>query len=366
VSRLSSLDAFRGLTMAAMVIVNNPGDWGSVYWPLLHAEWHGWTPTDLVFPFFVFIVGVAIALSRTPSGAWSPIVRRATVLFGLGLFLAGFPRFDVTTWRIPGVLQRIAVCYLAAVAIHRLAGHVARGDARRHARVVALVATGLLLGYWAVMTVVPPPGGQAGDLSAEGNLGAALDRALMGGHLWKERWDPEGALSTIPAIATTLTGILAGFVLRSSASGRTKAARIVAGGLAALVAGLLWDRAFPINKNLWTSSYVVFTSGAAALALVACYWSIDVRGWRAWAWPFVVLGRNAIALFVLSGLVAKTLGLVRVGGATGPALKTYLYRHGFEVFASPKNASLLFAVANLVFLFGVLLLMHRRGLYLKV
>lgn len=197
--RLVSLDVFRGLTMAGMVLVNNPGDWGHVYAPLLHAEWHGWTPTDLIFPFFLFIVGVSVTLSQTSQGSWAPIVRRTLVLVGLGLFLNAFPSFDLATLRIPGVLQRIALCYLAAVVVYRLAaaGRTERTNAPAGTlgRVGAVAAV-LLLGYWLLMTWVPPSGGRAGDLSPDGNLAAAIDRALMAGHLWKPAWDPEGLLST--------------------------------------------------------------------------------------------------------------------------------------------------------------------------
>ena len=218
-TRLVSLDVFRGLTMAGMVIVNNPGDWGNVYWPLLHAEWHGWTPTDLVFPFFLFIVGVSITLSKK-TASWSSIFRRAAIIFALGLFLSGYPRFNIERWRIPGVLQRIAVCYLVAAVLYRVS------DKRREvqARFIAAVAVVLALGYWAMMAFVPPPGGVAGDLTPDGNLGAWIDRALMSGHLWRPKWDPEGLLSTIPAITTTLFGVLAGMCLSSEHTPQRKAA----------------------------------------------------------------------------------------------------------------------------------------------
>jgi predicted acyltransferase len=265
--RLVSLDVFRGLTMAAMVIVNNPGDWGNVYAPLLHAEWHGWTPTDLIFPFFLFIVGVSITLSRK-TASWESILRRSAIIFALGLFLAGYPRFDLSRWRIPGVLQRIAVCYLAAATFYRLMP----GDRRRKAVILTSLATALALIYWAVMMLVPPPGGVAGDLTPEGNLAAWLDRALMEGHLWRPRWDPEGLLSTVPAISTTLLGVVAGLGLGTEWTPDRKAAMLAIGGGVAVVIGLAWDVVFPINKNLWTSSYAFFTAGAASLLLAACYW----------------------------------------------------------------------------------------------
>lgn len=367
-TRLVALDAFRGLAMAAMVIVNNPGDWGNVYAPLLHAEWHGLTPTDLIFPFFLFIVGVSITLSRRSLGPWVPIVRRAAVIFALGLLLAGYPRFDVTRWRVPGVLQRIAVCYLAAAALYKL---TACGGLRRLSRQVtaigAIVAV-LLLGYWGVMTLVSVPGGRAGDLTPDGNLGAYVDRLLMSGHLWRPTWDPEGVLSTFPAVATTLLGVVTGMWLSASATkpGHGVAA-LLGAGFVALAAGSLWNQVFPVNKNLWTSSYVLVTGGYAAACLAVLIWVIDVRGWRRWTTPLVILGRNAITLFVLSGLFAKTLALIRVPGADGArvALSRYLYEALYVPIAAPKNASLLYALTHLLILFGVLAWMYRRRIFLR-
>ena len=361
--RLVSLDVFRGLTMAAMVIVNNPGDWGNVYWPLLHAEWHGCTPTDLIFPFFLFIVGVSITLSRT-SASWGSILRRSVLIFLMGLFLAGYPRFNLERWRIPGVLQRIALCYLATASIYRLTW----GNRRRQAIVIFVVTTILALGYWAVMMLVAPPGGTAGDLTAEGNLGAWIDRALMDGHLWKPRWDPEGLLSTIPAIATTLLGTLAGLCLATEWAPERKAGALMIGGAVAGAVGLAWGMTFPINKSLWTSSYAVFTAGCASLLLAACYWAIDIKGWRRWTTPLVILGVNAFTLFVASGLLVKTLALIRVAGPDGRdvAVSRWAYLNWFVPFAAPKNASLLYAIANLVLLFAVLAWMYRRRLFLRV
>ena len=361
--RLVSLDVFRGLTMAAMVIVNNPGDWGNVYAPLLHADWHGWTPTDLIFPFFLFIVGVSITLS-TKSAGWASILRRSAIIFALGLFLAGYPRFDLDRWRIPGVLQRIAVCYLLAASLYKLTA----GDRRRQAVLMTGTALALGLAYWAVMMLVPVPGGAAGDLTPEGNLAAWLDRTLMEGHLWRPRWDPEGLLSTVPAISTTLLGIVAGLCLGSGWTPPRKAAALAIGGAVAIAVGLAWGVVFPINKNIWTSSYAVFTAGAASLLLAACYWIIDVRGWRRWTTPLVVLGVNAITLFVASGLLVKTLALIRVTGDDGRemAVSRWAYLEWFAPIASPKHASLLYAVANLVVLFALLWWMHRRRIYLRV
>ena len=273
--RLVSLDAFRGLTMAGMVIVNNPGDWGHVYPPLLHAAWNGCTPTDLIFPFFLFIVGVSITLSRGTMGDPWKIVKRAVVIFGLGMVLALYPRWDVSVVRIPGVLQRIAVCYLAAAFLFRWTTPARGSDAARrlaHGRTLLLWAVALTLGYWGVMMLVPAPGGVAGDLTPEGNLGAYIDRSIFGTHLWAQSktWDPEGLLSTVPALGTTLLGGVAGLWLGSRASGRRKAIGLVGAGVAAVGIGLAWSLVFPLNKALWTSSYVWFTSGAASVFLALC------------------------------------------------------------------------------------------------
>jgi predicted acyltransferase len=372
-ARLVSLDVFRGLTMASMVIVNNPGDWATVYAPLLHAEWNGWTPTDLIFPFFLFMVGVSMTLSRSASAGWVRIVRRAATIVALGWLLSLFPFFPLTRflrWRLPGVLVRIGLCYLAGAAIVRASAPGASDD-RRHAWRLAAWVAALTFGYWAAMVWLPWPGHATGDLTPAGNLGGFIDRTVLGQrHLYQQRpWDPEGLASTLPAVATTLLGVIAGFWLRAAATPRTKAAVLASAGVAGLALGLLWDLAFPINKNLWTSSYVMFTGGAAALSLAACYWllDVDVHGWRSWSAPFAVLGMNALTLFVLSGLVAKSMMLIRWQQADGTpiSLQGYVYSHWFAPLAAPKNASLLFALAHLALMSAVLWWMHRRKIYLR-
>jgi predicted acyltransferase len=364
-TRLRSVDVFRGLTVAAMVIVNNPGDWNAVYAPLLHAEWHGWTPTDLIFPFFLFIVGVSIALSPASLGAMAGVLRRTAVIFGLGLLLAGFPFFNVATWRVPGVLQRIALCYFGAVVATRLTAPP-DGSARTHLARLGAVTAALVAGYAILMLWVPVPGGHAGDLSPAGNLGAWLDRALLTGHLWRTEWDPEGLLSTVPALATTVLGVMAG-LSRRLAPGTAAWRRVLTiGGIVCVAGGLWWNTAFPINKSLWTSSYVLFTGGLAAIALALCSAWCDepTDTWRMRTTePFVALGRNAILLFVLSGLVGRLLGVVMVDSVARVTLKTWLYSTAFAPFASPKNASLLFALTNLALLYALLAWLHRRRWY---
>lgn len=361
--RLRSLDVFRGATVAAMVVVNNPGDWSTVYWPLLHAEWHGWTPTDLIFPFFLFIVGVSITLSQRVATV-ATIVRRGAVIWGLGLFLAAYPFFKLTTVRIPGVLARIAWCYVAAALLTLVVG----GRPGRY-RIVATVTAALLGAYALLLLAIPFSGGTAGDLTATGNIGAWVDRAVFGAHLWRGgAWDPEGLVSTVPAIGTTLLGVLAGWWLREGASPRSVVTTLLAFGLVGVIAGLATSVVLPINKSLWTSSYVLFTGGLAAATLGLCYWVCDVRDGavtRKWTEPFVALGRNAILLFALSGLIAKTLIYLKWPGPDA-GLGPWLYTTAFQPYASPQIASLLYALANLAVLYVLLAALHRRRLYFSV
>jgi len=366
-NRLVSLDAFRGLTIAGMILVNNPGDGGHVYPPLRHAEWHGWTPTDLVFPSFLFIVGVAIPLAlgkRIERGdrPWSLLAKvfwRSAAIFAIGLAMNAFP-FDkpVATLRIPGVLQRIALCYLAASLVFL----------KTSLRTQVAATVGLLLGYWALMTLVPVPGVGAGDLSRPNNLAAWLDRRLMPGHLYKSDYDPEGFLSTLPAIATTLIGVLAGRWLLSSRPIGERVAGLFAAGAVALFVGTVWDHYFPINKALWTSSFVAWSAGLSLQILGLCAWLIEVEGLRRWARPFVIFGSNAIAAYVLSGLLARVLTMVKVGGPSGKliTLKSWIYSHGFAVLPDPTLASCLYSTAYVLFWLAVMTVFYRLKIFIRV
>ncbi|HWS56015.1 MAG TPA: heparan-alpha-glucosaminide N-acetyltransferase domain-containing protein [Pyrinomonadaceae bacterium] len=365
-ARMASLDVFRGLTIAGMILVNNPGSWGAIYSPFAHAEWHGWTPTDLVFPFFLFIVGVSItlALGRRAQGGgprqtlYLKILRRSLIIFGLGLVLAGFPSYDLSTLRVPGVLQRIAVCYLVAAVIFL----------NTRWRAQAAVAAALLVFYCVLMTFVAAPGFAAGDLSMEGNLAAYVDRALLGAHTWKPLYDPEGILSTIPAVATTLIGVLAGHWLRSRRPDLEKVAGMFVAGAAGVFVGWAWGFWFPVNKALWTSSFVLLTAGLALQLLAVCLWLVDLKGYRRWAAPFVVFGTNALALYFLSGLFAQLIDLVKVAGEGGRqvALKTYVYQNLFAPLAAPKTASLLFALCFVLLWLGIMALFYRKRIFIKV
>ena len=363
--RLVSLDAFRGITIAGMILVNNPGSWSHIYLPLGHAAWHGWTPTDFIFPFFLFIVGVAMAFSfpgqiekLTTQQIYLKILRRTLTLFGLGLLLTLFPFFNFAEMRIPGVLQRIAVCYAIASVIYL------NTNLRQQIGITGI----LLLAYWAIMKLIPVPGYGAGDLSVEGNLAAYIDFSLLKGHMWKETWDPEGILSTIPAIATTLTGILTGHWLRSGKPREEIAGWMFVAGWLAIVAGLFWGIAFPINKSLWTSSYVVFTSGCALQFLGFCYWLIDVKGIQKWAKPAIIYGMNAIAVFVLSGLLARVFIFTKICGPDGQSisLKQWIYETLFTSWLSPLNASLGYAILNVVFWLAMMTILYRKRIFIKI
>lgn len=366
--RLVSLDVFRGLTIAGMVLVNNPGTWASIYWPLAHAEWHGWTPTDLIFPFFLFIVGVSITLAfgrrveegRGKRDLYFKVIKRTAIIFGLGLFLNGFPYFQLATIRIPGVLQRIALCYLIASLVFLTT----------RVRTQVLIALALLVVYWFLMTRIAAPGFVAGDLSKEGSLASFIDRLILGPHIWKQGkvYDPEGLLSTIPAVATTLFGVLTGHWLRSERTQLEKVAGLFVAGAVGVALGWAWNPFFPINKSLWTSSYVFFTGGLALQLLALCYWVIDIKGYRRWAWPFEVFGVNALALFVGSGLMVKLMGLIKLSRGDGTQISSqgWIFRNLFLTWATPINASLSYAIAFILLWLVFMWLLYRKQIYIKV
>jgi predicted acyltransferase len=366
--RLISLDVFRGITVAGMVLVNNPGSWSTIYWPLAHAEWHGWTPTDLIFPFFLFIVGVAIPLAfsrRIEAGGskrdlYLKIIRRTLIIFALGTFLAGFPYFNFSTIRIPGVLQRIAVCYLFASVIF----------INTKLRAQIIITACLLVIYWLLMTRFHAPGFATGDLSKEGSLASFIDRVVLGPHIWKagKVFDPEGILSTIPAIATAMFGVLTGQWLRTDKPPYEKVAGLFFAGAVCVVIGWAWNPFFPINKSLWTSSYVFFTGGIALNFLAVCYWLIDIKKCQWWTKPFVVFGMNAIVLFVGSGVMARLMGLIKVNDGEGKqiSLHTLVYRNLFSSWLPPYRASLAFAICFILVWLGLMWILYRRKIFVKI
>ncbi len=363
-ARLLSLDAFRGLTIAAMILVNDPGDWGHVYWPLLHVPWNGWTPTDLIFPFFLFMVGMSLTFSRRLE--LRPALVRTLKLIGLGLLLNLYPYFPIAELRWPGVLQRIGICYLAAWAAKRFLRP--RGQ--------AVLAVSILLGYWALMTRVTGPEGHAPNLEMQTNLSAQVDRILLVPHVWGQTktWDPEGVLSTLPAIATTVLGLLAGLWVRSGRRSFAITLGLLLSGLVLTALGVLWGEAappwllFPVNKNICTSSFVLLTGGLGAALFGLTYWIVDVAGGKRWAAPFVTYGKNAIAVYVGAGFLADTLLVARWAGADGAPLSLWrrLYDASYASFLPPYVASFAWALSLVLLFYLVALWMDRRGVYLKV
>ncbi|KUG07132.1 N-acetylglucosamine transporter [Solirubrum puertoriconensis] len=367
-----SLDVFRGITVMAMILVNNPGDWGHIYAPLEHAAWNGCTPTDLIFPFFLFIVGVSLVYALDgvkrqggPLGATTlRVVRRGAVLFALGLFLALFPKFEFDTVRIPGVLQRIGLVFILCSTIFLYTG--------RRTQLGLLGA--ILVLYNVLLQLVPAPGLGAASLLPGQDLGAWLDRTLLTeAHLWKssKTWDPEGLLSTLPAVGTGLLGVItAQWLRRRDVQPAEKVAWLFVDGALLIVLGLIWNGWFPINKSLWTSSYVLYTGGIAISALAALYWICDVQGWRGWIKPFLVYGVNAITVFFLSGLIPRILNLIKQplpGSGKEVGLKEWLYQTLFVPnFGVPENASLAGAVTLILIWLGILWWMYHKRIIIKV
>jgi predicted acyltransferase len=452
-SRLISLDVFRGMTIAGMVLVNNPGT-SPVYWPLDHATWHGLTPTDWIFPFFLFIVGVSIAIALGKRKGGNPIpsesgegvsqniyfkiVTRSLLIYACGAAMSILPFFqfqatDAPDWqkmsvwlaftavffclllrnykiaavlavvailgiaalnlagynvvpynfgtfRIMGVLQRIAVCYFVTSLIFLHTSWKQQVG----------ISVVLLLGYWLMMTVIPVPGCEVTTINDKAcNLAAYLDRLILTeNHIWRggKVYDPEGLLSTIPAIVTTISGVLTGKWLKHGGEGQVIGAEIessplathhwslnrVSGlfgfGLVLLAVGLIWNSYFPMNKALWTSSYVVTTSGLALLTLGFCYWLIDIKGYRRWAWPFEVFGANALALFVFSGIMARMISAYRVTGSDGQlvSIQKWTMQNVFLPIFQPIDASWLFAVSFILFWLFLMWLLFRKSIYIKL
>ncbi len=364
--RVVSLDAFRGATMALMVLVNTPGDGGHVYAPLEHSEWNGWTPTDVVFPSFMWIVGVAIAIvvaRRLAAGVprahiFGQAFRRAAILYVFGLIVYAYPTFDLSTQRLLGVLQRIAICYLIATAIYLTTN--LRGQ------IIWIVS--LLAGYWLLMTLVPVPGYGAGRLDLEGNFAHYVDRIVLGAHNYAntKTWDPEGIISTIPAIATVLFGIMAGHILRRERPLTQRIIRLLAVGVLLLAAGQISNIWLPINKKLWTSSFSMFMAGLDFVIFAAMLWLVDVRGYKRWAKPFVIMGMNAITVYLISELLDQVFDVIRFSSGGHVVTLHWWLNSLFTAVASPINASLLFAIAYTLLMYLVAYAMYRRGWFLRV
>jgi predicted acyltransferase len=396
--RLLSLDVFRGLTIAGMLLVNDPGTWSTIYPPLEHAAWNGWTPTDLVFPFFLFIVGVTTHLSLTSRRARGDdeaairrqIIRRGLLIFLFGFLINGFPFFtwgqvdgiaDPTFlqrvvdrlyhWRIMGVLQRIGLAYIVAALLTQN---------RTVKRQIVTVAA-LLLGYWIVMTVIPvPDSGVMGYRTlndAPRTMAAWWDRFLLdwsrfglGNHTWVNSltWDPEGILSTIPAIATAMLGNLAGQWIAAKRPLVDRLNGLFGAGALGMMVGLVWNWVFPINKSIWTSSYVVFTAGMACVSLATIMWLVDVNGLKRWTKPFVIYGMNPMVAFVGSAVIERLIYsviYVTYQGKSVP-LESAMYQVGFASWLSPINASLAFAIGFVLMFYGILYVLYRKQIFFKV
>lgn len=392
--RLLALDVFRGMTVAGMLLVNNPGTWSAIYPPLEHAEWNGWTPTDLIFPFFLFIVGITMELSLKArrergdddSAILKQILRRAALIFLFGLTLSAFPFF---TWapipeipdasfldrvvhrvehlRILGVLQRIGLAYLFGALL------TIRTTWKQQIGIIAV----LLFGYWALMTLVPVPDtGIAGRFvldKPDQLLSAWLDRTVLGvNHLWSgsKTWDPEGILSTLPAICTMMLGTFAGRCIAETQKPLTeRIAALFAVGALLMMAGLVWNWSFPINKSIWTSSYVLFTAGMGGVSLATCLWVIDVIQLRRWTFPFVVYGMNPMLAFLGSGLMARitsSILTVDAGDGTRISVQGFVFKMFYASWLPPREASFAYAVSFVTLWFLILWAAWKRGIVLKV
>lgn len=360
--RLASLDAFRGLTVAFMVLVSNPGSL-AIYRPLDHSPWHGWTITDVVFPSFLWIVGVAITLSlgkRLERGAtrgriFAQACRRALILYLLGLLIYAIPNFDFATLRWLGVLQRIAICYLVATALFLTA----------RLRTQILWLCGILVAYWLAMKLVPVPGFGAGNFSIDGNLAHYVDRIVLGRHNYvgTGTWDPEGIVSTLPAIGTTIFGMIAGRILALKKTTSERVVCLFVLGNALLAGGVFLEQWMPINKKLWTDSFCLFMAGMDFVIFAMFLWCLDDLKVRWRIGPLLAFGKNALAIYMVSELLSAVLYSIRAGGIS---LHERIFHSAFEGIGSPATASLLYAMAYLLMMFGLAWFMDKNRWYVKI
>lgn len=367
-TRLISLDVLRGITIAFMILVNNNGNERFAYWPLKHAQWNGWTPTDLVFPTFLFVAGVSLVFSSdsrlakgmSKASLFMHAVRRSIILFLLGLVVNGFPFFHLSTLRIYGVLQRFAVCLLIASALYLW-------DRGAKSKIVILIAA--LIGYWIIMRWIPVPGYGLPTrdiplLDKDANWVAYIDRHIFPGRLYEGTRDPEGLLSNLPALGTALLGMLTAIWLRTKRSNSAKFLGLLGGAIAGLLLGKIWGHWFPINKKLWTSSYVLFAAGWSLLGLSLCYWAIEIKQWkRGWTFPWIVFGSNAIAAYVFSELLSPLLGDVTFHHKSVGAI---IYSHVFAHVPDPSFGSLLYSLSYVAVCFIPTLILYKKKIFIKI
>ncbi|MGD8780815.1 MAG: heparan-alpha-glucosaminide N-acetyltransferase domain-containing protein [Ignavibacteria bacterium] len=365
--RLVSIDAFRGLTIAWMIIVLNPGSWKYIYPALRHADWHGCTIADLVYPFFLFIVGVSITFSLSKnkienlekSIVYSKILRRSIILFVIGLFINSFPDFNFNEFRIMGVLQRIAVCYLI-VSILFLNTKI---------KTQAMVALAFLFIYWAIMEWVPIPGHPLGSYEKGESVATYLDKLVLTGYMgyYEKLGEPEGIISTLPSLSTTLFGVLTGYFLKLKNSAKITAVTMFAVGIAFFLTGLVWDKWLPINKHLWTSSYSVLTAGLGLILFSIFYYVIDGLNYKKWVKPFIVFGMNAITVYVLSIVCAKLIKMITF--TTNDTLyhpRSWLYENMLVGQFGNNGASLFYAILYCSIWCGIMWIFYNKKIFIKV
>lgn len=363
--RLKALDVLRGITIASMILVNTPGSWSYVYWPLLHAKWHGFTPTDAVFPFFLFIVGVSIHYAfknfkpEDNKKALKKILKRTVLIFAIGFFLNLFPKFNFETVRYFGVLQRIALAYgLGATLCLFL-----------NKKNIIYITGGILLAYWAILYFFVPEN----PFGPETNLVGKIDLYLFGpNHIWKGLgfpFDPEGLLSTLPSIATVLIGSLTGGFLSKSSNNSIKIKTLLSYGIGLVALGYVWGLVFPINKSIWSSTFVCFSAGWAMVLLALLIWVIDVKKYSTWSNPFIHFGTNPLFIFVFSGLYVKTMiYLIKITNSQGETTSalSYIYKNIFVPIAGNMNGSLLFAIAHIIFFWSLVYILYRNKIFIKI
>ena len=357
--RLISLDFFRGVTIAAMIVVNDPGSWSYVFPPLRHADWHGVTPTDLVFPFFLFIVGISIVLSLskvkgTSKPIYFKIIKRALILFSIGIFLALFPNFDIPDVRIAGVLQRIALVYFFCSFIYLRSGKSQQ----------IWIGIFCLIIYWFLMTHIPFGDSIAGLLEPGNNFAAWVDSFITPGRLYQKTWDPEGFFSTIPAIATGISGMFCGhLILNKSKSLKDKIINMYLAGSIAICFGMLWDFSFPINKHIWTSSYVLFSSGLAMLFFASCVWIIDYKKTISYTKFGIVFGSNAIFAYILHSILG---GVFRIPLINGNGIQQVWMNLGLSTSIDPQIFSLFWALFYTFIIYIIIYQLYIRKIFIKI